>query len=117
MVCHREDDVWMRLFLAAFAAVVVFHVDAASSQGANARKVGVILQGGSWYEVIEGLRDGLRGIGFEEGKQYALDIRDMHGELRAVEQEAADQSGEDDKHNHEANDPHGCGSKAGMASR
>jgi len=50
-------------------------------QGGSARKVGVILQGGSWYEVVEGLRDGLKGIGFEEGKQYALDIHDMHGEI------------------------------------
>ena len=34
------------------------------------------------------MRDGLKGLGFVEGKQFALDIRDMHGELKAVEQEA-----------------------------
>ncbi len=50
--------------------------------------MGVILQGGSWYEVVEGLREGLKGIGFEEGKQYALDVRDMHGERGMVETEA-----------------------------
>jgi putative ABC transport system substrate-binding protein len=38
--------------------------------------------------VVEGLRDGLKGVGFEEGKQYALEIHDMHGELGTVEQEA-----------------------------
>jgi putative tryptophan/tyrosine transport system substrate-binding protein len=63
-------------------------VYAAYPQGGSVRKVGVILQGGSWYEVVEGLREGLKGIGFEEGKQYALDIHDMHGEIGTVEQEA-----------------------------
>jgi len=78
----------MRRFLAAFAAALLLSVHAASPQGASVRRIGVILQGGSWYEVVEGLRDGLKGIGFEEGRQYALDIRDMHGDLGMVEQEA-----------------------------
>ena len=78
----------MRRFLAAFAAALMLHMHAASPQGASVRKVGVILQGGSWYEVVEGLRDGLKDVGFEEGKQYALDIHDMHGELGTVEQQA-----------------------------
>jgi putative ABC transport system substrate-binding protein len=74
--------------LAAFAAALLLPLHAANAQGGDVRKVGVILQGGSWYEVVEGLREGLKGLGFAEGKQYALDIRDMHGELRTVEQEA-----------------------------
>jgi putative ABC transport system substrate-binding protein len=87
-MCRREDDVRKRRLLAAFAAALLLPVYAAYPQGGSARKVGVILQGGSWYEVVEGLRDGLKGIGFEEGKQYALDIHDMHGEIGTVEQEA-----------------------------
>ena len=31
-------------------------------------RVGVILQGGPYYEAINGLRDGLREVGLEEGK-------------------------------------------------
>jgi putative ABC transport system substrate-binding protein len=78
----------MRLFLAALAAALLLPAHAADAQGGSVHKVGVILQGGSWYEVVEGLRDGLKRLGFEEGKQYALDIRDTHGELQTVEQEA-----------------------------
>ena len=78
----------IRRLLAAFAPALLLLMHAANAQGGNVRKVGVILQGGSWYEVVEGLRDGLKGLGFVEGKQFALDIRDMHGELKAVEQEA-----------------------------
>jgi len=76
----------MRLFLAALAAALLLPAHAVNAQSVH--KVGVILQGGSWYEVVEGLRDGLKRLGLEEGKQYALDIRDTHGELQTVEQEA-----------------------------
>jgi putative tryptophan/tyrosine transport system substrate-binding protein len=78
----------IRRLLAAFFAALLLPMYAANAQGGKVRKVGVILQGGSWYQVVEGLREGLKDLGFEEGKQFVLDIRDMHGELKAVEQEA-----------------------------
>jgi len=85
---HWEMNVSVRQLLAAFTAALLLPLHAAHAQGGNVRKVGVILQGGSWYQVVEGLREGLKGLGFEEGRQFVLDIRDMHGELKAVEQEA-----------------------------
>ena len=78
----------MRQLVAALFAALLLSPHAANAQGGNVRKVGVILQGGSWYQVVEGLRDGLKRLGLEEGRQFILDIRDMHGELKAVEKEA-----------------------------
>lgn len=48
-------------------------------------RVGVILQGGPYYDAIDGLRAGLREQGFEEGKQFALDVRDTQSDLKSVE--------------------------------
>jgi putative tryptophan/tyrosine transport system substrate-binding protein len=50
--------------------------------------VGVLLPGDVWQEIIDGLRVGLRALGFEEGKQFVLDIRNTKGDLKAAEAEA-----------------------------
>ena len=50
--------------------------------------MGVILQGGPWYAVVDGLREGLNQSGFVEGQRYILDIRDTRGDLRAAEEAA-----------------------------
>jgi len=75
-----------------FVALVAYALTAwpstARTQGANTHKVGIILQGGSWYRMIEGLRDGLRKRGLAEGKQIVFDIRDMRGDPKAVEKAA-----------------------------
>jgi putative tryptophan/tyrosine transport system substrate-binding protein len=80
----------MRLLFAVLAFSLLLPSQIANAQGGNVRKVGVILQGGSWYEVVEGLREGLKDLGLVEGKQLVLDIQDLHGDLKAVEQVAKD---------------------------
>lgn len=35
--------------------------------------------------VVDGLKDGLKELGFEEGKDYVLEIRDLRGDRRAAE--------------------------------
>ena len=55
------------------------------AQQAKVYRVGVLLQGGPLYTIIDGLRDGLRELGFEEGRQYVLEIRDAKGDLKAAE--------------------------------
>ena len=59
-------------------------------QGAAAKvpRIGVLLQGGPWYDAIDGLRHGLKQLGLEEGKQYVLDIRDAKGDMKAIEEAA-----------------------------
>ena len=71
------------------AVVFLFSVLAApfavEAQQARVYRVGVILQGGSYYEAIDGLRDGLRDLGLQEGKQFVLHVRDGKGDLKVVE--------------------------------
>jgi ABC-type uncharacterized transport system substrate-binding protein len=50
--------------------------------------VGVILQGGTFDAMLDGLRDGLRQLGVVKGKELVLEIRDTQGDLKAVEEAA-----------------------------
>jgi ABC-type uncharacterized transport system substrate-binding protein len=61
---------------------------ALEAQQAYVYRIGVILQGGPYYAAIEGLRDGLRELGLEEGKQFVLHVRDAKGDLKSVESAA-----------------------------
>src|SRR6202171_5274733 len=51
-------------------------------------RVGVVLEGGPFYRTIDGMRDGLKELGFEEGTQYILHIRDVKGDPTALEETA-----------------------------
>jgi putative ABC transport system substrate-binding protein len=55
------------------------------AQQTQVHRVGVVHQGGAYTEAVDGLRDGLRELGFEEGKQYVLHVRDTKGDLTSVE--------------------------------
>lgn len=81
---ERHGAAGLFLFLVALGAGAVV----AEAQQAKVYRVGVILQGGPYYAAIDGLRDGLRELGSEEGKAFILDIRDAKGDLRAVEEAA-----------------------------
>jgi len=50
----------------------------------------VIHQGGPYSAVIDGLRDGLKELGLEEGKQLVFHVRDGKGDLKSVEAAARD---------------------------
>ena len=60
----------------------------ASAQQPKIYRVGVVTAGGAWYEVIDGLRAGLKQLGFEEGKQFTLAIGDTKGDAKAAEKAA-----------------------------
>jgi putative ABC transport system substrate-binding protein len=55
------------------------------AQQARLYRVGVIHHGGTYVPAIDGLRDGLRELGLEEGKQFVFHVRDTKGDLAAVE--------------------------------
>jgi ABC-type uncharacterized transport system substrate-binding protein len=58
----------------------------AEAQAPRVYQVGVVIQGGSaYYLAVDGLRDGLRELGLEDGKQLILHVRDAKGDLKAVE--------------------------------
>jgi putative ABC transport system substrate-binding protein len=58
---------------------------APAAQPARMHRVGVVLQGGPYASSIDGLRDGLRELGFQEGQQFVFHIRDVKGDPKAVE--------------------------------
>ncbi len=57
----------------------------AQAQQPKVYRVGVIHEGGPYNAMVEGLKDGLKELGFAEGKQYILEIRDVKGDPKAVE--------------------------------
>ena len=69
---------------------VAFAMSGAVAQAGQAKvyRVGVVTAGGPRYEVIDGLRVGLRELGFEEGKQFLLAIRITKGDPKAAEEAA-----------------------------
>jgi putative ABC transport system substrate-binding protein len=60
----------------------------AEAQQSKVYRVGVLVPGEAWYEIIDGLRLGLREVGLEERKQFTLAIRDWKGDLKAAEEAA-----------------------------
>ncbi len=58
---------------------------AGEAQPGRVYRVGVVFQGGSYADVIAGLRDGLKDRGLEDGKQVVFLVRDAKGDLKAVE--------------------------------
>jgi putative ABC transport system substrate-binding protein len=58
---------------------------AAEAQQPRVYQVGVVLQGGVYSQAVDGLRDGLRELGLEEGRQVVLQIHDAKGNLKVVE--------------------------------
>jgi len=52
----------------------------AEAQQPKVYRVGALVPGKGWYEVIDGLRVGLRELGLEEGKQFLLSIQDWNGD-------------------------------------
>jgi putative tryptophan/tyrosine transport system substrate-binding protein len=77
-----------KIFILALSAMLMAVGSSAHGQPAKLYRVGVILQGGPFYTMVDGLRDGLKELGLVEGKHFALEIRDTRGDLKAVEEAA-----------------------------
>ena len=56
----------------------------------NVPHVGIIYISGHHHVVADGLRQGLRDLGLEEGKHFLLDIRETKGDVKAAEEAARD---------------------------
>ncbi len=63
-----------RGFIGSLAGGLLAGPLAAEAQPARVYRVGVVLQGGPYFAAIDGLRDGLRELGLEEGKQFVLHV-------------------------------------------
>jgi putative ABC transport system substrate-binding protein len=70
------------------ALLFVLSSQPAIGQQTKSNRIGVLHPGGSQYETLDGLREGLKELGLAEGKQLILDIRDVKGDASATEKEA-----------------------------
>jgi len=77
---------WTRISLAVLFALPFLATPlTVEAQQARVYRLGVILHGGTYLRAIDGVRDGLRDVGFEEGKHFVLHVRDVRGDLKMVE--------------------------------
>ena len=83
-----------KIFLLTLLSLFAF-LRTAPAQPAKSYRIGVILPGGPLHEAVDGLKDGLKEIGLEEGKHFSLAIRDTNGD--AKEAEAAAKNFEQEK--------------------
>src|SRR5438445_4175480 len=84
----RRKSMSKKIVVPLLAALVLTSVHFAQAQQAKIHRVGVIHEGGPFYLLVDGLKDGLRELGFAEGKHYVLEIRDVKGDLKAAEEAA-----------------------------
>jgi putative tryptophan/tyrosine transport system substrate-binding protein len=86
-----------RAFIAVLAAVIPGGrlLRPAHAQTRGLRRIGVIYQGGPYEASIEGLRDGLKAAGLEEGRDVALLVRNVRGDAAAAEAAARALEGDD----------------------
>ena len=47
-----------------------------AAQPAKGFKIGALVPGNAWYDIIDGLKSGLKPLGLEEGKQFVLAVPD-----------------------------------------
>ena len=55
-----------------------------AQQPERPRRIGVVIQGDTYHVGVDGLREGLKALGIEEGSQLALLVRDAKGSLPAI---------------------------------
>jgi ABC-type uncharacterized transport system substrate-binding protein len=77
-----------KIILLALCSLLLAPCSSVEAQQPKIYRVGVLLPGDAWYEIIDGLRVGLRQLGLEEGKQFVLAIRDTKGDAKAAEEAA-----------------------------
>src|SRR5436190_4103126 len=70
------------------ATILLAAVPLVEAQQPKVYRVGVLLPGEAWYEIVDGLRVGLKQVGFEEGKQFTLAIQDWKGDAKVAEEAA-----------------------------
>jgi len=75
----RRREIIALLALSASAGPLASHAQT------GIKRVGVVYQGGPYEMSIEGLREGLKAVGLEEGREIALLLRNVRGDAAAAE--------------------------------
>lgn len=79
----------MRLLIAKIALLIfglVFGSLSVEAQQAKGDRVGVIHLGGPFSTMVDGLRNGLKELGLQEGKQFVLEVQDLGGDQKKAEE-------------------------------
>ena len=71
------------LLFAFLGCVLVFPAEAQAPK--RIYRIGVVHQGGVYNALVDGLRDGLRELGMQEGRDFVLEVREAGGDLKTVE--------------------------------
>ena len=87
--CRKATQNFMKTSSFLIALLFVLAPESATAQPAKPHRIGVLHPGGSQYETLDGFRHGLKELGLDEGKQVALDIRDLKGDAASADREAA----------------------------
>ena len=77
----------LSLWLLTAILLVTIH-QAEAQQAGKIYRIGILLPGEAWYEIIAGLRDGLTQLGLHEGKNFSLLMRDWTGDAKTAEETA-----------------------------
>ena len=73
-----------RQFLIRTGALSLLSLTRARAEQTHPYRVGIVFQGGIYSAVLDGLRDGLKELGLEEGKQIVFHVRDVKSDLKSV---------------------------------
>jgi putative ABC transport system substrate-binding protein len=76
------------IFICLLTTALLSTVPFVEAQQAKLYRVGVLFPGGPLFETVVGMREGLRELGFQEGKQFTLAIRDTKGDAKIAEEAA-----------------------------
>lgn len=60
------------------------------AQQSKVYRIGIVRQGGPDHAAVEGLREGLKELGFAEGRDYVLEGRDLEGDPNGIQTAAAE---------------------------
>ncbi|HEY7168900.1 MAG TPA: ABC transporter substrate-binding protein [Candidatus Binatia bacterium] len=78
-----------RVLISASCALLLALGSPAGAQQPKYR-VGVLVPGEAWYEILDGLRIGLKQLGLEDGKAVGLIIHDWNGDAKLAEKALAE---------------------------
>jgi len=73
-----------RIIVTLLAALALISGRGVEAQQGNVQRIGVVFRGDE-YAAVDGLKEGLKHLGSAEGKDYVLHVRDLKGDLDAVE--------------------------------
>jgi len=71
------------------AVLLLATASTGAAQPAKVFKIGALVPGNAWYEIIDGLKSGLKPLGLEEGKQFMLAVEDWQGDAKLAQAAAS----------------------------